>query len=338
MAIRTRSIPNPRHKSTRAVVVALSLAALAVTASGCGLRSANGAVLEASPGSIQEYPSLVDVPITVAGKNFSEQLVLGNMLATVLSTAGADVTNQSNTPGSNGVREGLLNGNIDISFEYTGTGWLSYLGNESPIAGEQEQFEAVRDADLENGLTWLPPAPMNNTYAFAVAQEKADELGITKLSELPGLDPGDLSFCVEGEFASRNDGFPNMLTTYGLGANAIDTTILDTGVIYTATADGDPCVFGEVFTTDGRIPALDLAVLEDDKEYFPLYNVTQVINTELLEAHPELEEIFAQINPKITNDVMSALNARVDVEGVDPAVVAKEWLISEGFVTETDDE
>lgn len=334
MKIRTHSRTITRRKATQTAVIAVSLAALAVTASGCGLRSANGAVLEASPGSIKEYPSLEGVPITVAGKNFTEQLILGNMLATVLSTAGADVTNQSNTPGSNGVREGLLNDNIDLSFEYTGTGWLSYLGNDAPIKGAQEQYEAVRDADLENGLTWLPPAPMNNTYAFAVAQETADELGITKLSELKDLPPEDQSFCVEGEFASRNDGFPNMLKTYDLDAGSIDTTTLDTGVIYTATDDGNPCIFGEVFTTDGRIPALGLAVLEDDKEYFPLYNVTQVINTELLEAHPELEEIFAQINPKITNDVMSALNAKVDVEGVDPAVVAKEWLVQEGFVTE----
>ncbi len=336
MKARTQYVTKSPLKARQTVVIAVSLVTLAITATGCGLRSANGAVLEANPGSIQKYDSLEGVPITVAGKNFTEQLILGNMLATVLSTAGADVTNQSNTPGSNGVREGLLSGNIDMSFEYTGTGWLSYLGNDAPIKGEQEQYVAVRDADLENGLTWLPPAPMNNTYAFAVAQETADELGITKLSELTDLPPEDQSFCVEGEFASRNDGFPNMLKTYDLDPDTIKTTTLDTGVIYTATDNGDPCIFGEVFTTDGRIPALDLAVLEDDKEYFPLYNVTQVINTDLLEAHPELEEIFAQINPKITNDVMSALNAKVDVEGMDPAVVAKEWLIEEGFVTETE--
>lgn len=334
MSARSKSTTQPATRARQTVIVAVSLAALAVTASGCGLRSANGAVLAANPGSIQEYASLEDVPITVAGKNYTEQLILGNMLATVFSTAGADITNQSNTPGSNGVREGLLNDNIDISFDYTGTGWLNYLGNPNPIVGEQEQYVAVRDADLENGLTWLTPAPMNNTYAFAVAQETADELGITKLSELKDLDQADQSFCVEGEFASRNDGFPNMLKTYDLDVDSIDTTTLDTGVIYTATDDGNPCLFGEVFTTDGRIPALDLAVLEDDKEYFPLYNLSPVVNTELLKAHPELEEIFAQITPKITNDVMSALNAKVDVDGADPAVVAKDWLIGEGFVTE----
>jgi len=253
----------------------------------------------------------------------------------VLSTAGADVTNQSNTPGSNGVREALLNGNVDMSYEYTGTGWLSYLGHEKPIKGEQAQFEAVREEDKENGLTWLPPAPMNNTYAFAIREEKAEELGITKLSQLTSLDKSELTFCVESEFASRNDGFPNMLKAYDLSKSELaNTTILDTGVVYQATADGNKCNFGEVFTTDGRILALDLRVLEDDRGFFPLYNVTPVIQTELLEEQPELKEIFGQINPKITNDVMLELNAKVDVDGKDPAVVAKEWLISEGLLSE----
>ncbi|MGI8947716.1 MAG: glycine betaine ABC transporter substrate-binding protein [Ornithinimicrobium sp.] len=333
---------NPHTHSTsptsgrpgRALTGLLALSAVAVLASGCGLRSANGAVLQAEPGAIQHYESLEGVEITVAGKNFTEQLILGNLLATVLSTAGADVTNQSNTPGSNGVREGLLNGNIDISYEYTGTGWLSYLGHEKPIPGEQAQFEAVRDEDLENGLTWLPPAPMNNTYAFAIREDKAKELGITKLSELASLPKEEVTFCVESEFASRNDGFPNMLKTYDLtDADIGEVTTLDTGVIYQATADGD-CNFGEVFTTDGRILALDLRVLEDDKDYFPLYNVTPVVQTDLIEAHPEIAEIFGKINPKITNEAMLELNAKVDVDGMDSAVVAKEWLVSEGLLNE----
>jgi osmoprotectant transport system substrate-binding protein len=331
----TTPVQRSPRPSPRAVAAVAALMALALLASGCGLRSASGAVLEAEPGSIQHYDSLDGVEITVAGKNFTEQLILGNMLATVLSTAGADVTNQSNTPGSNGVREGLLNGNIDISYEYTGTGWLSYLGHEKPIKGEQAQFEAVRDEDKENGLTWLPPAPMNNTYAFAIREEKAKELGITKLSQLAGLDKSELTFCVESEFASRNDGFPNMLKAYDLTKSDLgNTTILDTGVVYQATADGNKCNFGEVFTTDGRILALDLRVLEDDRGFFPLYNVTPVIQTELLEQQPELKEIFGQINPKITNETMLELNAKVDVDGMDPAVVAKEWLVQEGLLSE----
>ncbi|MGB7449363.1 MAG: glycine betaine ABC transporter substrate-binding protein [Ornithinimicrobium sp.] len=333
--MRTSPARQTHQRASRALAALAALLAIALLASGCGLRSASGAVLQAEPGSIKEFKSLEGVPITVAGKNFTEQLILGNLLATVLSTAGADVTNQSNTPGSNGVREALLNGNVDLSYEYTGTGWLSYLGHEKPIKGEQAQFEAVRDEDKENGLTWLPPAPMNNTYAFAIREDKAEELGITKLSQLEGLDKSELTFCVESEFASRNDGFPNMLKAYDLSKSDLaDVTILDTGVVYQATAEGNTCNFGEVFTTDGRILALNLRVLEDDRGFFPLYNVTPVVNSKLLDEQPEIAEIFAEINPKITNDVMLELNAKVDVDGMDPAVVAKEWLVKEGFVTE----
>ena len=312
------------------VVTAVACVALL---GGCGLRSASGAVLAAEPGSIQYYESLEGVPITVAAKDFTEQLILGNMLSTILSTAGADVTNLTNTPGSFGVRQAMLNGDANISPEYTGTGWINYLGNEQPIKGEVEQWQAVNDADQGNGLTWLPPAPMNNTYAFAIREDAAERLGVTTLSDLTNLDRSELTFCVESEFASRNDGFVPMLQTYGLTrADLGNVVTLDTGVIYTATADG-VCNFGEVFTTDGRIPALSLRVLEDDKAFFPLYNLTEVVATDLLAAHPELEEIFAQLNPKLTNEVMLALNAKVDNDGDDPALVAREWLIEQGLVS-----
>lgn len=304
-----------------------------VLAGGCGLRSASGAVLPADPGTIQHYESLEGVPITVAAKDFTEQLILGNMLSTILSTAGADVTNLTNTPGSFGVRQAMLNGDADIAPEYTGTGWINYLGNEEPIKDEIAQWQAVNEADQANGLTWLPPAPMNNTYAFAIREDAAERLGVTKLSDLTNLDRSELTFCVESEFASRNDGFVPMLETYGLTRDDLDgVTTLDTGVIYTATADG-VCNFGEVFTTDGRIPALNLRVLEDDKTFFPLYNLTEVIDSDLLAAHPELEEIFAQLNPKLTNETMLALNAKVDNDGDDPALVARNWLIEQGLVS-----
>ena len=300
---------------------------------GCGLRSASGAVLEADPGLIQHYDSLEGVQITVAAKDFTEQLILGNMLSTILSTAGADVTNLTNTPGSFGVRQALLNGDADIAPEYTGTGWINYLGNEQPIKGETAQWQAVNEADQANGLTWLPPAPMNNTYAFAIREDAAERLGVTQLSDLRKLDKSELTFCVESEFASRNDGFVPMLQTYGLTrADLGRVTTLDTGVVYTATANGD-CNFGEVFTTDGRIPALNLRVLEDDKEFFPLYNLTEVVDTDLLNKHPELEEIFAQLNPRLTNEAMLTLNAKVDNDGEDPALVARDWLIQQGLVS-----
>ena len=109
------------------------------------------------------------------------------MLSTILSVAGADVTNMTNTPGSFGVRQAMLSGEADVTPEYTGTGWINYLGNEEPIKDEVGQWQAVNEADKANGLIWLPPAPMNNTYAFAIRESAAQRLGVSKLSDLARL-------------------------------------------------------------------------------------------------------------------------------------------------------
>jgi osmoprotectant transport system substrate-binding protein len=321
----------------RRTIAALTGAACVAVLAGCGLQNANGYIAPADPGTIKRYDSLEGVEITVGAKDFTEQLVLGNMLATVLQTAGATVTNRTNIAGSNGVRNALLNRTVDISPEYTGTGWISYLLHDKPVKGEEAQWKATADEDKEkNQLIWLKPAPMNNTYALALGQEAAKKYpDLEDLSGMADVPVEDRTFCVEDEFYSRNDGFASMLKAYGLelGKSVPNDNVLrlDTGVVYDATAKGD-CTFGEVFTTDGRIPALKLKVLEDDKEFFPLYNLTEVVQQDLLEAHPEIEVIFAQLNSKITNDVMLELNAKVDVDGEEPALVAKEWLQSEGFV------
>lgn len=319
------------------LLIYLSAFALVWSLAGCGLQSVDAFIAEAEPGKIKRYESLEGVEITVGAKEFTEQLILGNMLATVLQTAGADVTNRTNIAGSNGVRNAMLNRTVDIAPEYTGTGWISYLLNSDPIPGEQAQWQATAKQDLEeNQLVWLPPAPMNNTYAFAMGTEAAKRLDITKLSQLKDLPSEELTFCVEDEFYSRNDGFGSMLEAYGLklGRSVPDKQVLnlDTGVVYTATAKGR-CNFGEVFTTDGRIASLDLTLLADDAAFFPRYNLTEVVQEDLLDKHPELAEIFAQINPLLTNEVMRGLNAQVDVEGKDPALVALEWLKAEGLVT-----
>jgi osmoprotectant transport system substrate-binding protein len=329
----TRAAGRTRRATMAAAVRwTAGLAACALVA-GCGLQSASGVVLDAEPAEIEHYDSLEGVELTIGAKNFTEQLILGNMFSIVFSTAGADVTNKTNTPGSFGVRQGLLSRDLDISPEYTGTGWINYLGHDDPVKNMREQWRVVLEEDRRtNDLIWLSPAPMNNTYAFAIREQKAKELGITKLSQLADLPKKELTFCVESEFASRNDGFVPMLETYDLTRDDLGrVTTLDTGVIYTATANGE-CNFGEVFTTDGRIPGLNLRVLEDDRQFFPLYNLSLVVQGELMRSHPEIEEIWEQIRGRLTNEVMLDLNARVDVDGEDPAIVARDWLVEEGLV------
>jgi len=194
----------------------------------------------------------------------------------------------------------------------------------------------VRDEDLkENGLVWLKPAPMNNTYGFATPTETLKKLGITKLSEIKKLPKDQRTFCVESEFKNRNDGFEPMLKAYGIplgsGVSGSNVKTLATGAIYAATDQGE-CNFGEVFTTDGRIKALDLTVLADDKNFFPVYNVAPVIRKPVMDASPDLEKLFAPVAKKLTNKVLLDLNAQVDVDGRDPTDVAQDWLKKEGFL------
>jgi osmoprotectant transport system substrate-binding protein len=311
-------------------------AALSTALAGCGLGTAAGFTPTGTlAGDVKEV-DLSGADLAVGSKNFTEQLILGKIAVILMKSAGANVTDLTNIPGSASSRYAQIDGQIDMEWEYTGTAWISYLGHTKPIADETKQYEAVRDEDLkENDLAWLEPAPMNNTYGFATPTETLKKLGITKLSELSKVPKDQRTFCVESEFKNRNDGFEPMLKAYGvpLGSGVPNSNVktLATGAIYAATDQGE-CNFGEVFTTDGRIKALDLTVLEDDKNFFPVYNVAPVIRQTVLDDHPDLEKLFAPVSKKLTNKVLLDLNAQVDVDGKDPTEVAQNWLTEEGFL------
>ncbi len=316
------------------------LAALAAVTglltSGCGLETSFALPFEVAPGSIRPVPELAGVGIAVGSKDFTENQVLGYIAEVALTAAGAEVRDMTNIQGSNSARQALLTGDVDLSWDYTGTGWISYLGNTEPIPDERAQYEAVRDADLAaNGLRWLEYSAVNNTYAFAVTKEFAQANHLKTTSDMAALvrdSPDKAVFCLETEFISRNDGFPGVAEAYGFDADAVQVKTFGSGTIYTATAQGS-CNFGEVFTTDGRILALDLVVLEDDKKFFPQYNASIVVRADFDTAHPEVGRVMAPIVAKLDNDTIRKLNARVDVDGRDPAVVARDWMVGEGFVS-----
>ena len=327
-------------RAARRASGALLVAAGALVVTGCGLQSATAFVPAVEPGSIERIDDLPDgAALTVTAKNFTEQLILGKIAVLAAQAAGFQVTDMTNVPGSVAVRELMTSGDADMTYEYTGTAWLTYLGEPEGIPDPTEQYEAVRDADVANGLTWLEPAPLNNTYAMAVRSEAVAELGdVASLSDIAALPVEQRTFCVEAEFNSRADGFAPMLAHYGLELGAADgvptsnVSILDTGTVYTAT-DRGVCNFGEVFTTDGRIDALDLTVLEDDAAFFPSYNVAPVIGTATLEQYPQLADVYDRISPALTDEALRALNLRVDVEGEEPADVAVDWMVEQGLVT-----
>jgi osmoprotectant transport system substrate-binding protein len=329
-------------RTLRTKLVAAVGAALAcvLLGAGCSLPTAGGFVPTGKlAGPLADVKPLDGAQVTVGSKNFSENVLLGKMAIILLQSAGATVTDLTNIPGSAAARQAMLDGQIQAMWEYTGTGWITYLGHEKPIPDEEEQYTAVRDEDLrKNKLVWLDPAPMNNTYGFAVTEKTAAKYKITKLSELSKVPVQERTFCVESELINRPDGLKGMLETYGVplgngqGVPQSNLKTFQTGAIYDATAKGS-CNFGEVFTTDGRILALDLEVLEDDRNFFPKYNVSLVVDDATARKYPQLEDLIGPLSEKLTNQVLLKLNAEIDVSGREPAEVAYEWLKDEGFVT-----
>lgn len=322
---------------TRARFAALGIAA-ALALTGCGLSPSTGTVPPVAAGSIQQIPGLPeDAAVTVTSKSFTEQILLGKITVIALQAAGFTVTDLTNVPGSQPARDLIVSGDADVAWEYTGTAWLTYLGKEGHIPDPREQWQAVKDEDWKvNHVFWGEPAPLNNTYALAMNSQVAQELGITRLSQMKELSPQQLSLCVDPEFNSRSDGLSPLLDAVGLerGTDVLESNIgiYDVGAIYSATADG-ACNFGEVFTTDGRIKALDLTVLEDDVGFFPSYNASPHANGDFHTQHPQAVEVMEQIAPLLTNEVLMDLNYQVDVEGLEPVDVALDWMVEEGLIT-----
>lgn len=307
---------------------------LALTLTACGGSSDSGT----SGGGGGNAGSLDGASITVGSKDFDEQLVLGNITKLALENAGANVKDQINLGGTNVARAALKSGNIDTYWEYNGTAWISFFGNTDPIPDRLKQYQAVADQDLkENKLVWLKPAEFNNTYSIAFPKEAAGDLGNpTKMSDLGKLikdNPKAASLCVESEFSTRNDGLPGMEKAYGFTFPKNQVTVLDTALVYTQTDKRDPCNFGEVFTSDGRIAGLDLTVLEDDKGFFPLYNPSPVFTKAVYDKYgPALDTIFNPISKALTQDEINEMNKKVSVDVMRPEQVAKDWLKGKGFI------
>ena len=251
--------------------------------------------------------------ITVGGKNFTEQQILSNMTTQYLEGLGYDVENRAGM-GSAVLRQAQENGQIDLYWEYTGTSLINYNDVTERLSPE-ETYQRVKELDAEKGLVWLEPSEANNTYALAMREEDAEERGIATLSDLAqAINEGeDLTFALNAEFYAREDGWRPLQQAYDFRVDREDVKRMDSGLVYPALRDGDVEV-GLVFATDGRIPAFDFRVLQDDQGYFPAYALTPVVREETLEANPELAEQMNTLSGLLDDETMAELNARVDVE------------------------
>jgi osmoprotectant transport system substrate-binding protein len=315
---------NTRKKASLALA-ALAAGSLLLTA--CSSGATSGTDEAAAP-----EMALTGLTGEIGSKDFSEQYILAHITAELMNANGADVEANTKLVGSANVRQALENDQFLGYWEYTGTSWITYNGNTSPVKGAEAQFDAVKEADAKNGIAWLTPAPFNNTYAFAIRASEAEKLGVKTLSDVAKLPAADQTFCIESEFSTRDDGWPGLKSAYGFEAPDENMTMLDTGVIYTATEKGEDCNFGEVFQTDGRIQGLNLVVMEDDLDFFPSYQGGFTLKQSTLDEFPGIADVIDEISPLLTTEVMQALNAKADVDGEDPQDIAIEWLKEQGLI------
>jgi len=271
--------------------------------------------------------------ITVGAKNFTEQYVVGEMLALMLEENGFKVTKKMGT-GSSITREALVSGQSDLYPEYTGTAWLVYLGQEEVLTDPDLLYEKVKKMDLEeNNIVWLDRAPLNNTYALAIRKSDTEKFGtsISELAEYINEHPEEVRIGIDQEFYARPDGLPALAEKYGMKVEKKNLKIMEIGLTYEAMGR-DQLDVAMTFATDGKIPKFDLLVLEDDKHFFPVYNLCPTIRKEVLDKHPEIADIFRPVMAVLDDKTMQQLNYEVDVEGKPAKMVADLFLKEHGFI------
>jgi osmoprotectant transport system substrate-binding protein len=272
-------------------------------------------------------------PVRIGSKNFTEAILVAEMYALALENAGIRVERKFNLGATPVAHTALVNGEIDLYPEYTSTGLLEVL-KQAPIADAKGILEAVRKGYEEQfKLTWLEPSPFNNTNALAMTRQRAEELGIRTYSDLVARS-GELKLGGPPEFPERED-TKGLMAAYGFDPKFIGDNFvqLDTGALrYEALTKGDIDVV-VAFGTDGQINGLGLALLEDDKNYYPIYQIAPVVRQDTLAANPAIAETLNKLAPLLTNDVMSGLNWQVDgPEKKEIADVARAFLQQQGFI------
>jgi osmoprotectant transport system substrate-binding protein len=268
--------------------------------------------------------------IKVGSKNFTEELILGELYAQTLEGNGFEVTRRLDLGGTDIAMAALQRGEIDLYPEYTGTALLNQL--HLPVETDpQKIYETVRDAYLQKyDLVWLTPAPMNDSQGLASTQTIAQKYGIGTLSDLSAKAP-QLVLGSVPEFLKRDDGLPGLQKRYG-GFKFKAVKLIDFGLKYQALMHGDVDIV-VAFTTDGMIKADNLVVFIDDKHLFPPYQVAPVVRKPTLDARPQIAGHLDKLAPFITDAAMRDLNLRVDgPRKLEPADVARDFLKQHGIV------
>lgn len=267
--------------------------------------------------------------IVVGSKNFTEQVILGELIAQQIEAkTSLTVKRQFNLGGTFVCHQGITAGELDIYPEYTGTAYSAIL--KLPTDRDAKRvYERTRQEYAQRfGLEWTAPLGFNNTFAIVVRGEDARKFNLTTLSQASSYTP-QWRAGFGYEFMERADGFPGLAKTYNLQFAQTPKT-MDLGLLYRALTDKQvDLVAGN--STDGLITSLNLVVLQDDKQYFPPYEAAPVVRQQTLQAHPELRPVLQELGGKISEQEMQQLNYRVDGEKQDVKAVVREFRQAKGL-------
>jgi osmoprotectant transport system permease protein len=300
-----RSLSRRRRRGTRATAVVVGAALVAVVlSSGVAARRASGTIV-------------------IGSKNFTEQLVLGELLAQAIERdTGLPVERRLNLGGTLVCDRALLTGDIDAYVEYTGTA-LTAVFHEPVLRDTAQVREVVRDRYARTGRTLLGPLGFNNTFAILVRGTDARARGLRTIEDAARLAPrwrAGFGY----EFLERPDGFPGLAAAYGLHF-ADAPRVMDLTLSYRALASGQvDLIAGDA--TAGLIKGLDLVQLEDNRHYFPPYDAAVVARAEMLLRHPEVRAALERLSGRVSPSDMRAMNYAADAEHRDISVVVREFL------------
>ncbi|MBI1332171.1 MAG: ABC transporter permease subunit [Armatimonadetes bacterium] len=267
--------------------------------------------------------------VVVGSKNFTEQLILGHMMAILLEDkSNLRVERKLNLAGTAVCQQALVDGGIDMYPEYTGTALLSVLKVDAPSDADEAWKVVQEEYSKKFNLDWLPKLGFANTYALAVRSEQAEKNNWETVSDLQPQ-AGKLKAGFTAEFLERDDGYPGLSKRYGFKFGS--TVDVDPGLMYDAVHLKKVDIVS-AFSTDGRIAAYNLKLLEDNRHFFPPYDAAIVVRHALLEKHPEVRDILEKLSGKLDEATMQKLNLAVDRDKRQPRDVAREFLVKQGLI------
>jgi osmoprotectant transport system permease protein len=260
--------------------------------------------------------------LVVGSKNFTEQVVLGELLAQLIERETTlTVERRLNLGGTAIAHQALLSGGIDLYVEYSGTA-LTAIFNQPPLTNSDDVYRAIRERYAAVGITALPRLGFNNTFAILVRRADAERLGLKTIGDLAKVPQWRAGFGYE--FLERPDGFKGLAAAYGLQFGN-QPRVMDLNLIYRAVASKEIDVTaGDA--TSGLISALDLVILEDDRRYFPAYDAVPLARASTLLQHPDVADLLRRLEGRVSAAEMQRMNHAVDGDKRDPAEVARAFL------------